>query len=115
MAGKANLRLISEQPALDISRLTLDQVLQLIGERAREMALLNARLVQLVAPVQDQRERADHGDRLLTAQQAALKLGVTTAWIYQRWEKLGGAKIDSGTLRFSEAQLDSYIRNKRSG
>jgi hypothetical protein len=122
MSAKTNLRAVPERPsldqlAIDASEMSRGEVLALIGDAARLMAVLQARLAQLAGPGQEQHgDRIDdRNDRLLTAQQAAVKLSVSVQWVYQRWEKLGGVKLDNSTLRFPEAQLDGYIRNRRSG
>jgi hypothetical protein len=53
------------------------------------------------------------GDQLLTCEQAAAKLAVTPEWLYRRAKRLGLAvKLGDGTLRFSSAALDAYIKGQ---
>ncbi len=57
-----------------------------------------------------------HETRLLTVEQAADKLAVTPEWLYRRGKRLGLAvKLDNGTLRFSSAALETYIRQNTAG
>lgn len=118
MALKSHLKIAAstrEQRDLDVSRLTRDETLHRIGECAKEAALLQARLAQLLdAPAAAQQQQsAANADRLLTVKEAAERLGVSPQWLYQRWEKLGGIKLDAGTLRFPMSALDSYVRSLR--
>jgi hypothetical protein len=50
-------------------------------------------------------------ERLLTVDEAASKLSVTPQWLYRRAKRLGLAiKLGDGTLRFSSAALDAYVK-----
>jgi excisionase family DNA binding protein len=51
-------------------------------------------------------------DKLLTVEQAATRLSVSPEWLYRRAKRLGAIKLDTGTLRFSEAALDAYIKQQ---
>jgi predicted DNA-binding transcriptional regulator AlpA len=51
--------------------------------------------------------------RLLTVEEAAAKLGVKPEWLYRRGKGLGlAAKLGDGTLRFSNVELEAYIRGQ---
>jgi predicted DNA-binding transcriptional regulator AlpA len=74
-------------------------------------------IIQLAARLAEPEESAfapeAAGDNLLTVEQAAAKLGVTPEWLYRRGKRLGLAvKLGDGTLRFSQAALDTYIKNQ---
>src|SRR5262245_30934521 len=51
-------------------------------------------------------------DRLLTAQEAAKKLGVTSDWLYRRSRRLPFAVKLGRAVRFSQSGIDRWIRNK---
>ena len=53
------------------------------------------------------------GDRLLTAEEAALMLGVTVRWCYDHAKRLPFAKrLSRKCLRFSEAGLRRYLARR---
>ena len=53
-------------------------------------------------------------DRLLSPQEAASRLGVTTRWLYRNAKRLPFTrKLTARTLRFHEAGLERFIREKR--
>ena len=55
------------------------------------------------------------GDRLLTVEKTAAMLGVTKGWVYRRGKQLGLAvKLGDGTLRFSNAAIQNFMRANRS-
>lgn len=52
------------------------------------------------------------GDRLLTAEEAATRLGVSTDWIYRRATKLPFTVRLGARLRFSTKGIERYIRQR---
>ncbi len=55
-------------------------------------------------------------DRLLTAEQAAEQLAVPLDWIYRRGKRLGlTVQLGPGTLRFSTAAIQRFIRRRANG
>ncbi len=52
-------------------------------------------------------------DRLLTVEEAAKKLGLSTDWLYRRARKLPFTVRLGRRLRFSERGLDRYIRQRQ--
>jgi excisionase family DNA binding protein len=53
-------------------------------------------------------------DRLLTVDQAASRLAVTSDWLYRHWHKVPGAvKLGRRQLRFSAARLDRFVEARR--
>ena len=90
-------------PDLDINAIPREQIPALI-------AALAARMMTMPVPLADNR-RAE--DRLLTVDEAAKKLAVTPEWLYRRGKRLGLAvKLGDGTLRFSNLELDAYIKRQ---
>lgn len=86
----------------DISRLTRDQLVGLL-------VAIAARLANDTAPPVE--------DKLLTAEQAAERLGVSRQFVYRLARTRSGRdlvrKIGDATLRFSSAALDAYIKTTR--
>jgi excisionase family DNA binding protein len=53
-------------------------------------------------------------DRLLTADEAAERLGVSKRWVYRRADSLPFTRrLTSGTLRFSERGMDRWQRSRK--
>ncbi|HUF77150.1 MAG TPA: helix-turn-helix domain-containing protein [Longimicrobiales bacterium] len=83
----------------------------LIGEAEALKAALWARLQassapQAPTPTSNGNGKADH---LLTAQQAAERLGVSKRWVYRKAESLPFTRrLSGGTLRFSERGLERW-------
>jgi predicted DNA-binding transcriptional regulator AlpA len=69
---------------------------------------------RLVMPPQDRRA-THHGDRLLTIEQAAAKLGgVKVGWLYRHAPHLPfTVRVSPRRLRFSELGIDKYIAQRR--
>jgi excisionase family DNA binding protein len=87
----------------------------LIGEaealRARLWSRLQAASVPTAsAPASSSNGKADH---LLTALEAAERLGVSKRWIYRKASELPFTrKLSGGTLRFSERGLDRWKESR---
>jgi hypothetical protein len=81
-----------------------EQAVALIAQCGAAQAALMAGLAR-TAPSESQ------DDHLLTVEQAAAKLAVTPEWLYRRAKRLRLAtKLGDGTLRFSNAVLEKYIK-----
>ena len=85
-----------------------DQVPELIGACAALQAALHLRLQ--AGAVQATPAPATTGaDTLLTAQQAAERLGVSRRWMYRHADSLPFTrKLSGGTLRFSSKGLERW-------
>ena len=86
-----------------------EAIVELRGQIARLHTLLLSRLLAggEVQPGTD-------GDRLLTASEAAQKLGATEDWLYRHANTLPFAlRVGRKHLRFSEAGMDRYIRQRQ--
>ena len=53
------------------------------------------------------------GDRLLTVEEAAQRLGVAPDWLYRRTTRLPFTVRLGRTLRFSEVGITRWIRSRR--
>lgn len=89
-----------------ISALPKDVIAELRGEIAKLDTLLLSRLLE-------QPELGTDGDRLLTAPEAAQKLGATEDWLYRQANTMPFAvRVGKKHLRFSEAGIERYIRQR---
>jgi predicted DNA-binding transcriptional regulator AlpA len=94
---------------LDPAKVPVEEIAAVLCQLGALQVQLAARLAP--APAQAASSAADL--RLLTVEEAAAKLGVACGWLYRRAKRLGLAvKLDNGTLRFSSAALDEYIRRQ---
>lgn len=75
------------------------------------MARLMARALE---PQHVEAPAAAAGDRLLTPDEAAAKLGVHRRWIYQNAEKLGAVKLSHRRLRIPAESVERYLRGDES-
>lgn len=93
------------QGVAELSRLQADAgVLQ---------SLMLARLISLES-TEPTPSTSSSGDRLVTVDEAAALLGVTTKWLYHHWRDLPFAKKLGGKiLRFSEQGIQRYIARRR--
>lgn len=63
-----------------------------------------------------QAQPSTNGDRLLTAAEAAQKLGATEGWLYRHASTLPFVvHVGKKHLRFSEAAMERYIRQRTGG
>lgn len=91
-----------------ILALTTDAIAELRGQIAKLDTLL---LSRLLAPGEAQ--TGPDGDRLLTAAEAAQKLGATEDWLYRHANTLPFAvRMGKKHLRFSAAGMERYIRQR---
>lgn len=99
---------IGDVPASDLPRL--------IGEAEALRAALWCRMqtATVPTPVQSSGNGAGDPDRLLTAEEAAERLGVDKRWIYRRKDSLPFTrKLSQGTLRFSLRGLERWKESRR--
>jgi predicted DNA-binding transcriptional regulator AlpA len=91
-----------------ISAMPQDLIAELRGQIAKLDTLLLSRLLNGEQP-KPSMER----DRLLTAAEAAHKLGATEDWLYRHANTLPFAvRVGKKYLRFSEAGIERYIRQR---
>ena len=91
-----------------ISAVPKDAIAELRGQIAKIDTLLLSRLFNGEQP-----EPVRDGDRLLTALEAAQKLGATEGWLYRHASTLPFAvRVGKKHLRFSEAGIGRYIRQR---
>lgn len=88
----------------------------LLGEVAAVQARLWARLQAASVPARETLPAARNGgrDQLLTAGQAAERLGVGRRWMYRHAHRLPFTRrLSGGTLRFSERGLERWQETRR--
>lgn len=91
-----------------ISALPKDVIAELRGQIARLDTLLLSRLLNGEQP-----QPGVDGDWLLTAAEAAQKLGTTEDWLYRHANTLPFAvRVGKKHLRFSEVGIERYIRQR---
>jgi predicted DNA-binding transcriptional regulator AlpA len=118
MTGKRSDRAILATLAADpdrIANVLADDLPELIGQAEALRARLFARLVSTAtAPAERARtERTNGPDRLLTAKEAAARLGVNQRWMYAKADSLPFTRrLSAGTLRFSERGLDRWRESR---
>jgi predicted DNA-binding transcriptional regulator AlpA len=103
----AELATLAADPAR-VEDVQPDAIPALIGEAEALRARLWARLQAVSAPVAPTPAPNANGkaDRLLTAQEAAERLGVNKRWMYRKADSLPfTCRLSEGTLRFSERGL----------
>lgn len=77
---------------------------ELIPEVLGELVQLKAQLTQrLVAP-------REARDLLLTAEDVASRLSVSTQFVYTHADELGGCRLSERMLRFRESAVERYIK-----
>jgi predicted DNA-binding transcriptional regulator AlpA len=91
-----------------ISALPKDVIAELRGQIAKLDALLLSRLLAA-----GEAQTGPDADRLLTAAQAAQKLGAAEDWLYRHANTLPFAvRVGKKHLRFSAAGMERYIRQR---
>ncbi len=75
------------------------------------IALLAARLIE---PEPKRDDRSDEPDPLLTADEVAERLGASRPWVYRHADALGVIRLTRKKLRFSQAEVERYLRRRRS-
>ena len=99
----ATASLLSDPEA--INALPVEAIPGVLGELERLKAALWARLASDVS-----QPRQDH---LLSIEQAAAKLGVSTDWVYRRAKTLPFVVRLESQLRFSEQGLERFIHQRQ--
>jgi excisionase family DNA binding protein len=93
--------------------LTREQVTEVLGQLERLRAFLWAMLSAppAAAPPPTSASSPDH---LLTADEAAVRLGVSRRWIYRKADELPFTRrLSGGTLRFSARGLERWKEGRR--
>ena len=105
----ANPSTASEVPTHQIPAL----VAKLASEQATLSALQGVLTARLLAS-HDNAETAESVDRLLTAEQVAMVLGVTKRWVERRARRLPFARrLSAHAVRYSEAGLRRWMSNRQ--
>ncbi len=73
---------------------------------ARALAVLHALQLRTLKP----ETPAESGERLLTPEQVAERLNVSTSWVYKNVNALPARVSVAGIARWRAADLDAYIR-----
>jgi excisionase family DNA binding protein len=87
-----------------------DAIPSMLGDLERLKAVLWARLT-LPSGVGNVEQSVD-GDRLLSAEEAAAKLGASADYLYRHSRKLPFTVRLGRKLRFSEAGIERFIRSR---
>jgi predicted DNA-binding transcriptional regulator AlpA len=91
-----------------LAALPRDAIAELRGQIAKLDTLLLSRLLAA-----GETQTGPDGDRLLTAAEAAQKLGATEDWLYRHATTLPFAvRVGKKHLRFSAAGMERYIRQR---
>jgi excisionase family DNA binding protein len=77
------------------------------------IASLAARLLTETAPVAP--TRAPEPRRLLTAGEAAARLGVDRRWVYRHAQELGGIPLSRRKLRVPESGVERFLASRTRG
>lgn len=88
-----------------------DEVPDLIGELAREQAILTARPERHPAPPAPP-SGGGKRDRLLDVGEAAERLSVTERWLYDHKDLPFRLKLPGGLVRFSERGLERWLSTR---
>jgi predicted DNA-binding transcriptional regulator AlpA len=85
-----------------------------IHEMRGKLAYLDSLLLERLslAKRNGDTERPGPGDRLLNVQEAATKLSLSQDYLYRNSDKLPFTVRIGGQLRFSEAGIERYIRQR---
>lgn len=95
-------------------RETLESLADLPDEELHEaLGRLEAVKAALLTRLAGNGRQDSRNRNLLTAEQAAERLGVDTRWIYRHQNELGGVKLSDRALRFSEKSVERYIERRR--
>ena len=112
---RAQLATLASDPDR-VEGVNADDLPDLIGAAEQLRAALWARLQRLSAEHSTPTPGPAHNggpDRLLTADEAAERLGVDRRWIYRHADDLPFArKLSAGTLRFSEKGLQRWVKSR---
>ena len=103
------LRVLVDDPTR-VSAVPAEAIPAVLGELERLRACLWTRLT---APQREaQAGNPTDGDRLLTAKEAAAKLGTSADWVYRHSRNLPFTVRIGRKVLFSEAGIERYIRTR---
>jgi excisionase family DNA binding protein len=71
--------------------------------------LLPAALARIASRLLEAQAAKPNGDRLLTPDQAAERLGVSVKWVYRHQDDLGAVRLSGRALRIPAARLEAYV------
>ena len=102
-------------PTLDELISSPEKVQSLSSQEAMAMAIkiatIQPLLIAMVSQMETSQKKNPDSDKLLTAKEAANKLGCSKHWLYQNASKLPFTRrLSSKLLRFSQAGIDKHIR-----
>jgi len=93
-----------------VCELPLEVIPAMLGELEQLKAAL---WLRLSVPQNGRGESSSSGDRLLDVEETARKLGMTKDYLYRNSNDLPfSVRVGKGQLRFSEAGIDRYIKNR---
>lgn len=99
------------------SEVPIDRIPALVAELASEQTALSALQGALTTRLLASQAKAvspDVGDRLLTADEVAVTLGVTRRWVQRRARRLPFARrISEHAIRYSESGLRRWMSNRK--
>jgi predicted DNA-binding transcriptional regulator AlpA len=108
-----SLEAIVAEPA-QATALPLAVTAALLARCAVAHGALVARLLTLLAEGAALEERDQETNRLLTAEEASVMLGVTPRWLYRHARRLPFARrLSRKVLRFSEVGVRRYLETRR--
>jgi excisionase family DNA binding protein len=101
-------RLVTDPGAVDL--LPREQVPEVVAELERLKLILEARYLTSPSPVPPSRSPALDGDELLTAEEAARRLGVSKRWLYEHASGLPfSRRLGGRTVRFSARGVEKWL------
>jgi excisionase family DNA binding protein len=109
MGFAINLAELLHDPA-KVASVQRELIPTLRGELAMLDSLLLARLLRASG---DNPGESAHGDKLLTVEQAAHKLGSSKDYLYRNSAKLPFTVRMGRQLRFSEAEIEKFIKARQ--
>ena len=100
------------------SEVPVDRIPALVAELASEQsarsALQGALTVRLLVSQADAAASPEPSDRLMTAEEVAVALGMTQRWVQRRARRLPFApRISDHAIRYSEAGLKRWMSNRK--
>jgi len=102
---------IADNPALAM-HLPFDVVEAMLGKCSIAQGALVNRLLALRASGNGQVEHSGKGDRLLTVEEAAPKLGTSVDHLYRHAKNYPFTVRNGRALRFSEVGIERFIRQR---
>jgi excisionase family DNA binding protein len=106
IAGPVDLAALVEDPAR-VATVPPGRIPALLSQLSALQGAMAARLISA-----DRGEPVSSADTLLTVDQAAERLGVSTDWLFRRSRTLPFVVRLGRHLRFSNRGIDRYLRNR---